>query len=167
VTHYEVLGVAPAAPLAEVRRAYVALARVHHPDRVGGDAARMQAINAAWATLSDPARRARYDATLAGFAGDAFPGAGAADGAGTYATASSLEDDLEDDTPIGGQVVLPRWVSLVPVGTFAASIVVFVGSLLMAAPVGIGLSVGLFLLSCTLFLAAPFVALLASRRGGR
>ena len=38
MTHYEVLGVAPTAPIAEVRHAYVALARQHHPDRAGGDA---------------------------------------------------------------------------------------------------------------------------------
>ncbi|MGK2950249.1 MAG: J domain-containing protein, partial [Acidimicrobiales bacterium] len=61
MTLYDELGVPRSAPLAEVRQAYVALARAHHPDRAGGDAARMQAINAAWAVLSDPQRRARYD----------------------------------------------------------------------------------------------------------
>ncbi|MGK2947428.1 MAG: hypothetical protein ACSLFP_02565, partial [Acidimicrobiales bacterium] len=76
-------------------------------------------------------------------------------------------DDLDDDTPIGGRVVLPRWISLLPVAAFAASVGIFVGSVLMASPAGLGLSVALFILSCTLFLAAPFIALLASRRGPR
>lgn len=160
MTYYEVLGVASHAPDADVRQAYLALARLHHPDRAGGDAIRMQAINAAWATLSDPVRRARYDELLA------HPAPGRSTGATPEDTwpASSPEDDDGDDTPIGGQVVLPRWVSLLPVGAFAASVVLFVGSILMASPAGLGLSVGLFLCSCTMFLAAPFIALLTSRR---
>ena len=164
MTHYDVLGVAPGAPSAEVRQAYVALARVHHPDRAGGDAVRMQAINAAWATLGDPERRARYDADVL-HAAPSPPPPGPSWGHGGTEV-DGLDDDLEDDRPIGGQVVLPRWVSMIPVGTFAASVVLFVGSLLMASPAGVGAAVALFVLSCTLFLAAPFIALLASRRTG-
>ena len=65
MSHYDVLGVVPAADAATVRQAYVALARQHHPDRPGGDAARMRAINDAWAVLGDPIRRAQYDRALA------------------------------------------------------------------------------------------------------
>jgi len=73
VTHYEVLGVAPDASSAEIRRAYLRLARDHHPDlhASGGDRAqsdaaeRMQALNAAFAVVGDDGPRARYDATLA------------------------------------------------------------------------------------------------------
>ena len=159
VTHYDVLGVASTAPTSELRRAYVSLARRHHPDRAGGDHEAMRAINDAWATLRDPDRRARYDLALR------------AAGPGPTASAppprSDVDDllaDLEDDTPLGGQVVLPGWLSLVPAATFAASVAgLFVG-LVFRSAVALGVAVMLFALSCALFLMAPFVALIASRR---
>ena len=66
-THYDVLGVAPSASPTAIREAYRRLAREHHPDRThgspgGGD--RMPLINEAYRVLSDPARRAVYDAEL-------------------------------------------------------------------------------------------------------
>ena len=67
--HYDVLGVAPSADVAEIREAYRRLAREHHPDRamssgaIAGDAS-MPAINEAYRVLNDPARRAVYDAGL-------------------------------------------------------------------------------------------------------
>ena len=64
-THYDVLGVDPAAAEAEVRAAYRRLARVTHPDTAGDAAANSMArLNEAWRVLSDPARRAVYDASL-------------------------------------------------------------------------------------------------------
>lgn len=68
-THYTVLGLSPAATDAEVRDAYRRLARQYHPDRAHGSAAggdRMPAINEAYRVLSDPGRRAVYDASLRG-----------------------------------------------------------------------------------------------------
>jgi curved DNA-binding protein CbpA len=66
--HYEVLQVHPRAEPDVIRAAYRILARKYHPD-LGGDAARMIAINDAWDVLGDPARRASYDAALSA-AGD-------------------------------------------------------------------------------------------------
>jgi hypothetical protein len=65
-THYDTLGLSPAATPEEVRAAYLAGARRFHPDHHGGpDAARrMQEVNAAWAVLGDPDARAAYDAQL-------------------------------------------------------------------------------------------------------
>jgi curved DNA-binding protein CbpA len=63
VTHYEVLGVAPTASAAEIKRAYRDQARRHHPDLGGGDDT-MERLNRAWATLGDPARRRAYDTVL-------------------------------------------------------------------------------------------------------
>jgi hypothetical protein len=75
-THYDLLGLPGDASQAEIRAAYRALARRHHPDTrqpdtrhdVEVDAARspdtMAALNAAWAVLGDPDRRRAYDATL-------------------------------------------------------------------------------------------------------
>lgn len=59
--HYATLGVPPTATLAEIVRAYRRAAAHAHPDR-GGSHERMQALNEAKAVLTDPARRARYDA---------------------------------------------------------------------------------------------------------
>jgi molecular chaperone DnaJ len=62
-SHYQQLGVSADADLATLRQAYRRTALECHPDRANGDAGRMAAVNAAWAVLSDPARRAAYDRT--------------------------------------------------------------------------------------------------------
>ncbi len=61
------LGVARDAPTAEIRRAYVTLARSIHPDVRGDDPAadeQMRRINLAWEMLSDDASRAAVDRRL-------------------------------------------------------------------------------------------------------
>lgn len=166
VTHYDVLGVAPGADPSELREAYVRAARRHHPDVPGGDAARMRDVNAAWATLGDPIRRARYDESLVGWPADDAARA-QRDGDRARSEADDLLADLADDTPIGGTVVLPRWLSLVPVATFAFSVAAFVIGVLMTAPALLSFALMAFLLSCVLFIAAPFLALLTSRRQHR
>ena len=60
---YEILQVDRRADLDVIRAAYRVLARRHHPD-VGGNPRQMAAVNQAWAILSDPAKRARYDASM-------------------------------------------------------------------------------------------------------
>ncbi len=123
----------------------------------------MRAVNDAWTTLRDPGRRATYDlalrATAAPVSSDAAAGPPRSD-------LDDLLADLADDTPLGGRVVLPRWVSLVPVGTFAASLGALFLGLVFSSRAALGVAAALFTLSCALFLMAPFVALLASRRGG-
>ena len=49
---------------------------------------------------------------------------------------------------------------------FVASIGMFVIGLLFSSSSALAVSLALFALSCALFLSAPFVALLASRRRG-
>ena len=64
--HYLILGVPQAADPAAIRAAYVALAKRYHPDIAVGDrelaASNFRAIKEAYETLSDPDRRAAYDA---------------------------------------------------------------------------------------------------------
>lgn len=63
---YEVLGVAPEATPLEIRQAHRQAVRASHPDVVGHREAEadLRAVNAAWAVLSNPERRAEYDASL-------------------------------------------------------------------------------------------------------
>lgn len=60
---YEILGVARNASPEEVKKAYRRLAKQYHPDANQGTEAeeRIREINAAYAILSDPDKRARYD----------------------------------------------------------------------------------------------------------
>ena len=58
--YYQTLGVGRNASPEEIKRAYRKLASQHHPDR-GGDTARFQEIQAAYAILSDPEKRSQYD----------------------------------------------------------------------------------------------------------
>jgi molecular chaperone DnaJ len=62
---YALLELQPRASSLEIRTAFRRLAQVHHPDRPTGSAARMAAINRAYAVLGDPEQRRRYDASLA------------------------------------------------------------------------------------------------------
>lgn len=72
MNHYEVLGVAPQADTAAIKRAYLDAARRHHPDfHAGADertrvanARRMQELNEAWAVLGDLGARSAYDRHL-------------------------------------------------------------------------------------------------------
>lgn len=64
---YATLGVAKTASADEIKKAYRKLARVHHPDANPGDAKaeeRFKEISHAHDVLSDPDKRAEYDARL-------------------------------------------------------------------------------------------------------
>ena len=63
--YYDVLGVAPDAGAAEIKRAYRQLAKRYHPDITGEDrAATFREVSRAYDVLRDPARRRTYDAAL-------------------------------------------------------------------------------------------------------
>lgn len=60
---YEILQVSPRATLVVIQAAYRVLARNHHPDVNAGPSSTgsMRRLNAAYAVLADPTRRAQYD----------------------------------------------------------------------------------------------------------
>ena len=65
-TYYELLGVAPDASTAAIRKAYLRLASQLHPDRnrAADASARFAEVANAYSVLSNPERRALYDAQL-------------------------------------------------------------------------------------------------------
>ena len=63
------LGLENTCTLEDVKKAYKKLAIIHHPDK-GGDTATFHKIQTAYETLSDPQKRAHYEANLNG--GGAF-----------------------------------------------------------------------------------------------
>jgi hypothetical protein len=66
--YYQILELSEQASSAEIRRAYLRLVRITHPDRTPDPAAhqRYLLVNEAYDTLSKPELRHRYDARLAG-----------------------------------------------------------------------------------------------------
>jgi DnaJ-class molecular chaperone len=71
--HYSTLGIYKEADSEDIKRAYRKLASQHHPDK-GGDKGKFQEIQAAYATLSDPEKRAQYDNPQPQFNGNSFNG---------------------------------------------------------------------------------------------
>jgi len=72
---YKILGVGRRATTAEIKKAYLKLARKLHPDINPGDPAaeaRFAEIQEAYSVMSDPARRSRYD--QCGDSGETAPG---------------------------------------------------------------------------------------------
>lgn len=166
MSHYEVLGVTPAASGEELRRAYLAQARRHHPD-TGGDAAAMTRLNEAWAVLSDPVQRRRYDATLPVHVRRPQPAPIVVDPDGD-ARRIPFDADIDDlldarpyaSAPSPGQGSL----ALVPPGIFVGSVGVASVALVFDSPAMLGGAVVLFALSC---LAMAVVIALTLRSGAR
>ena len=157
LTHYEVLGVGPGASADELRRAYLALARRHHPDVAGGSAERMQALTAAWSVLGDPARRAAYDRSL---------GAPTPPGAEPFRPFddSPAPDPLDQlDVPYRPAPTVNRSLPLVPVGLFAATVAVFCVGMVTGIAALLGFAVVLFVVASLGFFVLPLLALSRAR----
>jgi curved DNA-binding protein CbpA len=173
LTHYEVLGVAADATPAEVRAAFVALARRHHPDffassspAVRADAEqRMRAINEAWSVLSDRERRARYDRSL-GIA----TGPGADPGFRPTEPDDPSAPDPRDQPDVPYRRTTPqeerrtRLATLVPIALFACSVVLFALALVLSVTALFALSVLTFIASCVGFVVVPLLVLSRAAR---
>ncbi len=159
--------------MAEIRAAYVELARRNHPDLHTGDETarrgaeqRMREINGAWAGLGTVEARSTYDRQRFDARARSQPRHAAGFDPGEwvpYESDPAPGFDERDDRPItsGG---LPPWLSLAPPLLFAAGVVGFViGGLVGLVPI-IALAALSVLLSASLFLVAPLVVMAASRR---
>jgi hypothetical protein len=171
-SHYELLDVPVDASHEEIRRAYHRQARRHHPDAhsasgqeiVAEAHRRMEAVNAAWAVLGDPARRRAYDAEI-GLRPLPSAAAPPGDRAAPFpewfepdvTPAAHLEEDPVDRsrprTPADVFVFLPVGLVALAVGLFALSMVLqspglYAGSLVLV-PVAL-----------VAFVATPLVTML-------
>lgn len=79
--YYKILGLTKTATETEIKKAYRKLALQYHPDKNAGDSkaeARFKEVGEAYAILSDPEKKHRFDsgADLEGGMGGGFPGGG-------------------------------------------------------------------------------------------
>lgn len=163
---YGVLGVARTASPDEVRRAYLRLARAHHPDyfvdapqgeRLAAEA-RMRAVNEAWAVLGDPDRRRALDADRPPEPFRPFD--------------EAVEDDEPDPRdapdvpyrPAPPPTVAERARTMAPVLLFFASVGVGAVGAVVNLPALLAIAGALFLLSCVGFLVIPLLALSRARQ---
>lgn len=162
MTPYEVLGVDERASDAQIRRAYVALARRFHPDVHPGGEVRMRQINEAWAVLGDPIRRAGWDRS---HLRRAVPDPG-------FRPDDPVDDGFDPhrlvDVPYrprpSRQVERRGLVTMSPVALFAGAIAVAGAGVFFDSPVMIGVGVVAFSLSCIGMVAVLLVTLADARR---
>jgi hypothetical protein len=160
VNPYTVLGVAATATDAEIRRAYVALARRFHPDANPGGEERMRSVNEAWAILGDRERRAAFDR---GRTPEADPGFQPDD-----PHEDAFDPRAQPDVPY--RPVAPRqvqrrgMVTMAPIGLFAVAFMTSSSGFFLDAPGLIGLGVVLFSISCIAMIVVLLSVLSSARR---
>jgi curved DNA-binding protein CbpA len=162
VNPYTVLGVSPSSSDAEVRRAYVALARRFHPDLHGGADDRMREVNEAWSMVSDPQRRAEYDRSRR-VSPAPDPG---------FRPHDPVDDGFDPrdlvDTPYRAkpsrQAERRELATVAPVVVFGGAVVTFTAGSFFDSPAIIGLGVALFSLACIGMIVVLLAALADARR---
>jgi hypothetical protein len=185
VDHYKTLGVIPSATTADLRAAYLKLARANHPDRFDGhgrDAAqvRMQQINEAWNVLGVARKRREYDVKQqrpTSRQGSA-PGSGSAShGPGQQRRGhahfrpfddgpidrSEIDIDL-DSTPIVGSKGIPRWVTFLPVVLFVFGILTLGFGTMVDAPGVFALGIVSLVFGGVCFVMLPLVVMSRAER---
>lgn len=176
MTHYEALGVPRDASSSEIRRAYLQLARRHHPDQhaaagprsVTEAERRMREINAAWAVLGTPASRASYDRELVVGGPSDAPANPVRRPSQDFRPYHEVDED-DDDTwryePDEGDPASapPRALLVAPpvMAVLGAGLTLF--SLPAGVPAMTAVGIICLVLSALLFVGAPVVALFRSQ----
>lgn len=173
MTLYEVLGVEASASPDDIRRAYVRLARQHHPDyfvaaaedeRLAAER-RMRTINEAWDVLGDRVKRHDYDRAQ-GFADPS-------DAEGRFQPFDDDDDDEVDprdlpDAPYRRDPVMEspvtRALTLAPVASFALSVGLAAVGTVVGSVAVLGLALAAFVLACLGFVVIPLLALSRASR---
>lgn len=168
--HYTTLGVGPSATAADLRTAYLKLARAHHPDKFEGAdrqvaEARMQQINEAWNVLGVRHKRREYDATRPADQGPRSA-TGASKSRRGHAHFRPFDDDPVqradidlDPTPISGSRGLPRWAAFLPVAFVAGGIFTLALGTMVAAGGVFALGIILVALGAIAFLMMPLIVM--------
>lgn len=153
---YAVLGVDPSASDAEVRRAYLALARRFHPDANPGGEARMRDVNEAWAILGDRDRRAAWDrrAPDPGFVPD-DPAEDDFD--------ARAQPDVPYRPPTPAQQQRRRVLTMAPVALFVVAVVTAMAGAFFDNPAMIGASVVVFGFACLAMVGVLLAAMADAR----
>ena len=174
---YAVLGVSRDAPVEEIRRAYLSLARDTHPDVRGDDPAadeQMRRINLAWEMLSDEDSRAAIDRRLTQPVAPPVDQSSAPAGDRASPPRDDIDSDFDfdfdqrnldaDDRPIT-EGDLPGWMRLGAPAAFVFGVFAVIGGVMAGGFVLVRLGLVLLGLSALLFLLSPFVVLVRSRGG--
>ncbi len=156
---YAVLGVDEHASDAEIRRAYLALARRFHPDANPGGEERMRSINEAWAILGDHERRSAWDRRAAPAAAGFVPDDPADDGFDPRA-----QPDVPYRTVPAAQAQRRGMLTMAPVALFAAAVASATTGIFFDNPALLGIGVVVFSLACIAMVGVLLVAMADARR---
>jgi len=172
--HYQTLGVSSSASAADLRAAYLKLARANHPDQFNGSdrqqaETRMQQINEAWNVLGVKHKRKEYDKSRPESERSESTGSSEFRGrkhfrAFDHGDGFDRSDIDEDETPIPGSKNLPQWAAFVPIGGVALGVPVMALGTMVGSG---GLTViGLMLLifGAVSFLMMPLIVMARAER---
>ncbi len=180
VDHYNTLGVMSTATAADLRAAYLKLARANHPDKFAGSQrdvaeAKMQQINEAWNVLGVAHKRREYDVRRPQSDGPynrAERQRSAQRGTSRgHAHFKPFDDDPVtradvdlDPTPIAGSKGIPRWVTFLPVILFAVGVLTLGFGTMVDASSVLALGVICLALGGVCFLMLPLIVMSRAER---